>query len=434
MSRSRAESSRLFERAADVIPGGVNSPVRAFRAVGGKPPFVVRGGGAHIVDADGNDYVDYVGSWGPLLFGHAPEFILDALRRAVTDGTSFGAPTEREIRMAELVRRFVPSMEMVRFVSSGSEATSAAVRLARGATGRTKIVKCAGCYHGSVDSLLVTAGSGVATLGIPETAGVPHSLAAETIVVDYNSIEQLDAAFERHGAEIAAFIVEPIAGNMGLVLPRDGYLARARQLTSRAGALLIFDEVITGFRVAAGGAQALYGIVPDLTCLGKIIGGGLPVGAYGGRRDLMKHLAPLGPVYQAGTLSGNPLAMAAGIAALERIVQEGDALYRELDRKTDCLTQAIHQQFDEAGIAVEIPRCGSLFTVFFSEEPVTDYPSARKCNTQRFAEWFLAMLDRGVYLAPSQFECAFVSTAHAEADIDATVLAAREAARIISAC
>jgi glutamate-1-semialdehyde 2,1-aminomutase len=354
VTRKTQRSAELLESACQLIPGGVNSPVRAFRAVGSDPPFVARGRGARIWDADGNEYVDFVGSWGPLLFGHAPDFVLEAIRGAAADGTSFGAPTAREIRMAELVTQLVPSMEMVRFVSSGSEATSSAIRLARGVTGRSKIVKCAGCYHGSVDSLLVTAGSGVATLGIPETAGVPSSVAAETIVVEYNSIDELDAAFSAHGGEIAGFIVEPIAGNMGLVPPAASYLEHARRVTSRAGALLIFDEVISGFRVARGGAQEMYGVTPDLTCLGKIIGGGLPVGACGGRRDVMQQLAPLGPVYQAGTLSGNPLAMAAGIAVLERIANSGDNLYAELDANTSRLAAHARAALTEHGIAAQV--------------------------------------------------------------------------------
>lgn len=427
MSRSYQRSKTLLDKASEVIPGGVNSPVRAFKGVGGTPPFVSRAKASHLWDEDGNEYVDYVGSWGPMLFGHAPQFVVEALQEAVTRGTSYGAPTEAEIDLAELVVSLVPSIEMVRFVSSGSEATASAIRLARGATGRPKILKCAGCYHGSVDSLLVTAGSGVATLGIPETAGVPKSIAGETLVVEYNDFAGLEAAFEKHGSQIAAFILEPVAGNMGLVPPAPGYLQHARELTSRHGALLIFDEVISGFRLAAGGAQELYGVMPDLTCLGKIIGGGLPVGAYGASKDLMRKLAPVGPVYQAGTLSGNPLAMAAGAATLRQIQSRRKTLYKELDQKGQRIADGLKNRFAQAGIPVQLHRLGSLFTAFFTKDPVTDYPSAKKSNTAQFGRFFHAMLDRGIYLAPSQFECGFLSAAHTEEDITQTLQAAKEA-------
>lgn len=381
MNHNRARSRELHQHASKLIPGGVNSPVRAFKSVGGDPPFITHGSGARIFDSDGNEYVDYVGSWGPLLFGHAPAFVVAAINEAASKGTSFGAPTELEVRMAELVTQLLPSMEMVRFVSSGSEATSAAIRLARGVTGRSKILKCAGCYHGSVDSLLVTAGSGVATLGIPDTAGVPPVLAAETVVVEYNDGAGLQAAFEKFGEQIAGFILEPVAGNMGLVLPEEGYLRLARDLATRYGSVLVFDEVISGFRVAAGGAQQLYGVIPDLTCLGKIIGGGLPVGAYGGRRDLMEQLAPLGPVYQAGTLSGNPLAMSAGIAVLSEIIRRGESLYRELDERCSRLCDGLAGVFSRAGIEHTPHRLASLFTMFFASGPIRNYIDARRSDT-----------------------------------------------------
>lgn len=417
-------SHALFERAQEVIPGGVNSPVRAFRGVGGTPRFIRSGKGARITDADGNEYTDFVGSWGPLLFGHAPDFVIEAVEEAAHGGTSFGAPTEREVLMAELVAELVPSIEMVRFVSSGSEATAAAIRLARGVTGRSKILKCAGCYHGSVDALLVTSGSGVATLGIPDTAGVPSSVAAETIVVEYNDLEGIETAFSRHGQEIAAFMLEPVAGNMGLVPPEPGYLEAAREMTSAHGALLIFDEVITGFRLAPGGAQSRYGVLPDLTCLGKVIGGGLPVGAYGGPADLMRQLAPLGPVYQAGTLSGNPLAMAAGLAVLREIRRRGRELYSMLDELGAQLAAGLRRAVLDAGIPAQVQQIGSLFTIFFAGQPIRDYPGAKRCDTAAFSRFFHGMLQRGIYLAPSQFECGFISAAHTEKDIGAAVSAA----------
>lgn len=424
-SRGTDLKSRSFmQRASAVTPGGVNSPVRAFKAVGGAPPFIESAAGSHMRDVDGNTYIDYVCSWGPLLFGHCPEFVTDALRSAIERGTSFGAATPYEVELAELVTSMVPSMEMVRFVNSGTEATASAIRLARGFTGRDKIIKCAGCYHGSVDSLLVSAGSGIATLGIPDTAGVPDSLAAETIVVEYNDVSALETVFGRFGSSIAALILEPIAGNMGLVLPAPGYLEACRELTHRHGAVLVFDEVISGFRAAPGGAQELYGIRPDLTCLGKIIGGGLPVGAYGGRRDIVEKLAPLGPVYQAGTLSGNPLAMASGTAMLHEIRKRGSALYDTLEQTGAALADGLLAAACDARVEVTINRLGSLMTVFFSPDAVRDYRDACRADTAAFARFFGSMLRQGVYLPPSQFECLFVSTAHTAADISCTLRAA----------
>jgi len=417
--RNRTQQSEaLFERAQTVIPGGVNSPVRAFRAVGGGPPFISRGQGSRIWDVDGNGYIDYVCSWGPLLLGHRPAQVIEALREALEDGTSFGAPTEREVLLAELISKTVPSMGMVRLVNSGTEATMSALRLARGFTGRDLIVKFEGCYHGHVDSLLVKAGSGMATLGIADTAGVPKVFAETTIALPFNSTAAVEKAFATRGDRIAAVIVEPVAGNMGCVPPAPGFLEALRELTARHGALLIFDEVMTGFRVAPGGAQERFGIEPDLTTLGKIIGGGLPMAAYGGRADIMKKVAPLGPVYQAGTLSGNPLAVATGLAML-RYLTDHPEIYDLLEARSAQLAE-----WTPPGITIK--RVGSMFTFFFSSEPVTDWDSAKRCDTARFGEFFHFMLDRGVYLAPSQFEAGFVSAAHTEEDIAATVAAARE--------
>ena len=400
------------------IPGGVNSPVRAFRSVGGVPPFIVRGQGAHIWDADGNEYIDYVGSWGPLLLGHRHPDVLKAIEEAAACGTSFGAPTERETELAEAICDAVPSIEMVRLVNSGTEATMSAVRLARGFTGRDLTVKFEGCYHGHVDSLLVKAGSGVATLGLPDTAGVPVCFADTTIALPFNSIEAVERAFQTHGDRIASVIVEPVAGNMGCVPPLPGFLEALREVTSRHGALLIFDEVMTGFRLAFGGAQQLYGIRPDLTTLGKVIGGGLPIGAYGGRTDIMSRVAPLGPVYQAGTLSGNPLAVSVGLAMLRHLKSHPE-VYEQIDRRAARLVADV-----PAGLTVN--RVGSMFTVFFCDGPVTDFDSAKRSDTARFAQFFRFMLERGIYLAPSQFEAAFVSAAHTEQDIERTAAAARE--------
>jgi glutamate-1-semialdehyde 2,1-aminomutase len=417
-------SEQLFARAQRVIPGGVNSPVRAFKAVGGTPLFIARAEGARVWDADGRCYVDYLGSWGPMILGHAHPAVVEAVSRAARDGTSYGAPCAAEVELAERVTRLVPSMEKVRFVSSGTEAAMSALRLARGFTGRSKILKLEGCYHGHADALLVAAGSGVATLGIPGSPGVPEGTVADTVVAPYNDAAAAEQAFEAHGADLAAVIVEPVAGNMGCVLPRDGYLQALRDLTRRHGALLIFDEVITGFRIAPGGAQAVYGIQPDLTCLGKIVGGGLPVGAYGGRAEVMDHVAPSGPVYQAGTLSGNPLAMAAGVATLD--VLQGTGTYARLEALTRRLCGGLERAAKAVAVPATVNRAASLFTVFFCPGPVTDYASAKTANTAGFARFFHAMLDRGFYLPPAQLEAAFVSLAHSEADIDATIAAARD--------
>jgi glutamate-1-semialdehyde 2,1-aminomutase len=411
-------SEAWFARAQARIPGGVNSPVRAFRGVGGVPLFIERGEGSRIFDVDGNSYIDYVGSWGPLLLGHRPKPVIDALREALDSGTSFGAPTGREVELAELIAQTVPSMEMVRLVSSGTEAAMSALRLARGFTGRDLTVKFEGCYHGHVDSLLVKAGSGMATLGIADTAGVPQAFAETTIALPFNSIDAVERAFEERGNQIAAVIVEPVVGNMGCVPPVPGFLEALRALTARHGALLIFDEVMTGFRVALGGAQQRFGIQPDLTTLGKIIGGGLPLAAYGGRADIMRKIAPLGPVYQAGTLSGNPLAVAAGLAVLRHLIAN-PGLYDQLEARGAQLTA-----WTPPGVTIN--RVGAMFTYFFTSHPVTDWESAKKCDTARFGKFFHFMLERGIYLAPSQFEAAFLSTAHSEEDIRQTVAAAKD--------
>ena len=412
------KSDRLLERARQFIPGGVNSPVRAFRSVGGTPRFIERGEGARIFDADGNSYIDYVCSWGPLLLGHRPPVVIDALAKVLDIGTSFGAPTEREIELAELIRQLMPSMQMVRLVNSGTEATMSALRLARGFTGRDLCVKFEGCYHGHVDSLLVKAGSGIATLGLPDAAGVPQSFAETTIAIPFNSIDAVESTFAKHGGKIASVIVEPVAGNMGCIPPAPGFLESLRALCTKHGSLLIFDEVMTGFRVARGGAQERYHIEPDLTTIGKVIGGGLPIAAYGGRRDIMEKIAPTGPVYQAGTLSGNPLAVAAGIAMLGYL--------RDHPEVYDILEQRSWQLLADAPAGFTVNRVGAMFTLFFTDQPVTDYESAKKSDTQRFARYFHHMLDGGVYLAPSQFEAGFVSTAHSEADIKHTVDRAAE--------
>jgi glutamate-1-semialdehyde 2,1-aminomutase len=418
-----SRSEDLFARASERIPGGVNSPVRAFRAVGGKPLFIARGEGSRIWDADGNEYIDYVGSWGPLLFGHRPPEVLAALEEVLKIGTSFGAPTEREVELAELICKMVPSVEKVRLVNSGTEATMAAIRVARGFTGRDRIIKFDGCYHGHGDSLLVKAGSGVATLGLPDSPGVPRALAELTTVLPFNDAGALKKEFEVHGSEIAGVIVEPIAGNMGCVPPKPGYLETMREVTARYGTVLIFDEVMTGFRVAAGGAQALYGVRPDMTTLGKVIGGGLPVGAYGGRADIMNKVAPAGPIYQAGTLSGNPLAVAAGLATLRRIEKENP--YPKLEALGARLERGVTGSSSKPSGAVRVNRVGSMFTVFFTGQDVVDFDTAKTCDTQRFNVHFHSMLRQGIYLAPSQFEAAFISTAHTEADIDQTIAAAR---------
>jgi glutamate-1-semialdehyde 2,1-aminomutase len=410
---NHSNSERLFERAQKVIPGGVNSPVRAFRSVGGSPPFIARGEGAHLFDVDGNEYIDYVGSWGPLLLGHRHPAIIAALQEAIQDGTSFGAPTDREVELAEVIRDAVPSIEMVRLVNSGTEATMSAIRVARGFTGRDLIVKFEGCYHGHVDSLLVKAGSGVATLGLPDSPGVPKSFSDTTLALPFNSTDALEQAFRTNGDQIAAVIVEPVVGNMGCVAPAPEFFKALRFLTVRHGALLIFDEVMTGFRLAYGGAQQLYGIRPDITTLGKVIGGGLPIGAYGGRADIMSRVAPAGPIYQAGTLSGNPLAVSAGLAML-RYLKAHPETYAQLEARTASICAA-------APKGVIVNRVGSMFTFFFTGQPVTNYESAKKSDTARFAEFHRSMLERGIYLPPSQFEAAFVSAAHNEDDVKKTV-------------
>jgi glutamate-1-semialdehyde 2,1-aminomutase len=413
-----AQSDAWFSRAQARIPGGVNSPVRAFRGVGGTPLFISRGEGSRIFDVDGNSFIDYVCSWGPLILGHRPVPVIEAVRHAMEDGTSFGAPTGREVEMAELIGQIMPSMEMVRLVNSGTEATMSALRLARGFTGRDLTIKFEGCYHGHVDSLLVKAGSGMATLGIADTAGVPAGFAATTIALPYNSIAAVEKAFAEHANDIAAVIVEPVVGNMGCVPPAAGFLEALRDLTARHGALLIFDEVMTGFRLALGGAQQRFGITPDLTTLGKIIGGGLPMAAYGGRAEVMKKIAPLGPVYQAGTLSGNPLAVAAGLAMLRYLLAHPE-VYDVLEERSGQLCA-----WTPPGVTVN--RVGSMFTFFFTDAPVTDWESAKRSDTARFGKFFHFMLERGVYLAPSQYEAGFVSTAHTEDDIRRTVDVARE--------
>jgi glutamate-1-semialdehyde 2,1-aminomutase len=413
-----SRSQQLFERALLSIPGGVNSPVRAWRGVGGTPPFIERGEGAHIFDVDGNEYIDYVGSWGPLILGHRHPVILDALNLALARGTSFGAPTELEVELAETLRQMIPSIEMVRLVNSGTEATMSALRVARGFTGRDLTIKFDGCYHGHVDSLLVKAGSGVATLGLPDSPGVPKGFSDTTLTVPFNNTAAVEAAFHAHSGQIAAVIVEPICGNMGCIPPNAAFLADLRRITAAHGAILIFDEVMTGFRVAPGGAQQLYGITPDLTTLGKVIGGGLPIAAYGGRRDIMSQVAPSGPIYQAGTLSGNPLAVGAGLAAI-RHLQAHPEIYDRLNRATAALAASA-----PAGITVN--RVGSMMTWFFTSQPVTDSDCAKSSNIHKFKLFFHAMLDRGIYLPPSQYEALFVSAAHTDADISRTVEAARE--------
>jgi glutamate-1-semialdehyde 2,1-aminomutase len=418
-------SRELFAAAERVIPGGVNSPVRAFRGVGGQPFFVDRAAGSRLWDVDDREYLDLVGSWGPLILGHAPPAVVDAVARAAARGTSYGAPTAMEVELAERIVEAFPSIEMVRLVSSGTEATMGAIRLARGATGRDLLVKFDGCYHGHADSLLVKAGSGGATFSIPDSRGVPAGVAALTLTAPYNDLAAVDALFAARGADIAAVVVEPVAGNMGVVPPAPGFLQGLRDLTARHGALLVFDEVITGFRVARGGAQALYGVRPDLTCLGKIIGGGLPVGAYGGRRDVMTHVAPLGAVYQAGTLSGNPLAVAAGLATLAAL--RDPEVYRTLDALASSLAEGLRVAAGKAGVPCTVNRVGSMLTAFFTAEPVTDFASARRADTSRYARYFHAMLERGIFLAPSQFEAAFVSLAHSAGDIAGAVAAAEVA-------
>lgn len=426
MRRSYARSEALYKEAQKYIPGGVNSPVRAFKSVGDHPLFIKRGAGSRLVDEDNNEYIDYVGSWGPLILGHRHPQVVAALKEGVEEtGTSFGAPTEIETEMARVITRAFPSIEMVRMVNSGTEATMSALRLARAYTKRDKILKFEGCYHGHSDSLLIKAGSGALTLGVPSSPGVPKDIAGGTLTAGFNDLTGVEEIFSRRGEEIAAVILEPVTGNMGVVLPAPGFLEGLSELTSRYGALLIFDEVMTGFRVAWGGVQTQTNIKPDLTCLGKIIGGGLPVGAYGGRREIMENIAPAGPVYQAGTLSGNPLAMRAGLATLRELEKPG--VYERLDRLTAILAQGWLAGAQKAGIPLRVNRCGSMLTAFFTPQEVKDYKSATGSDTVRFKEYFQLMLAQGIYLAPSQYEAAFVSLAHSEQDIAQTVEAGAQA-------
>lgn len=418
-------SKTLFEKAKDYIPGGVNSPVRAGKAVGMDPLFISKAEGCFIWDADGNKYVDYVCSWGPLILGHAHPDITKALKESISSGTSYGAPTELEVEMAETIVDMVPSIEMIRMVNSGTEATMSAIRLARAYTGKEKIIKFNGCYHGHADSLLVSAGSGVATLGIPGSPGVPADLARHTISVPFNDLKAVGDAFQRFGNQIAAVIVEPVPGNMGVVIPSDGFLEGLREITRKNDALLIFDEVISGFRVSPGGAQELYGIMPDITCLGKIIGGGLPVGAFGGRKDIMSRMAPVGDVYQAGTLSGNPLAMAAGLATL-KILRQGD-IYAELEKKGDMFFSGLQTAAQVAGVEVTFNRVGSMGSLFFGKDPIIDFESAKTSRQDLFVAYYKAMLEQGIYLAPSPFESCFLSVAHGEEIIGKSIKAAEKA-------
>lgn len=428
--RSRERSHLAHQRACRLIPGGVNSPARAFGGVGGEPLVIQRGDGAFLYDLDGNKYLDYVGSWGPHILGHRHPEVLAAVESALKQGTSFGAPTELETELAEAIVAAVPSMERVRMVNSGTEATMSAIRVARGFTGRDVIIKFAGCYHGHVDSLLVQAGSAATTLGVPSSPGVPKGCTADTIALEFNDLTQLEETFSRRGKEIAAVILEPVVGNMGVVLPQPGYLEGMQELCRKHGALLIFDEVMTGFRVAFGGAQAHYKIRPDLTTLGKIVGGGMPVGAYGGRADVMQSVSPVGPVFQAGTLSGNPLAMACGLATLQ--VLKNSNPYPKLVEMTQQLSAGLSAAARDAGLPHTVASIGSMFTLFFHDQPVTNYTIASRCDTQRFSQYFWGMIERGVYLPCSQFEANFVSAAHTSADIEATIAAAREVLREVS--
>ena len=417
MNTNRSE--KLFQKACKVMPGGVNSPVRAFKSVGGSPLFIKKARGSKVWDVDGNEYIDYVGSWGPLIFGHAHPQIVEALKRQVELGTSYGAPTELEIELAELVVSAVPSLEVIRMVNSGTEAVMSAIRLARGVTGRDKIIKFEGCYHGHVDSMLVKAGSGLASLGIPECPGIVGDLAKHTLTIPFNDIKKVEELFEAEGKNIACLIVEPIGGNMGVVPPKIGFLDKLRKLTKQAGALLIFDEVMTGFRVALGGAQSLYGVQPDLTCLGKVIGGGLPVGAYGGSKQIMDNIAPTGSIYQAGTLSGNPLAMTAGIEMLKLL--SSSSIYDDLERKSEKLCAGFKSNVIKLGITASFTRVGSMFSMFFTAEDVVDFESAKSSDINFFKSYFTALLKEGVYIAPSQFEAGFMSAVHTDEEIEQTI-------------
>lgn len=419
-----SESEELFRKSLERIPGGVNSPVRAYRAVGRTPLFISRGKGSHIWDADGNEYIDYVCSWGPLILGHACPQVIDAVRETCEKGLTFGAPTENELILAELISEAMPTAEKVRLVNSGTEAVMSAVRTARGFTGRDKIVKFRGCYHGHSDGLLVKAGSGALTTAVPDSAGVPKEYTKDTLVAEYNDERSVREIMEKYGSEVAAIITEPVAANMGVVLPKPGFLEFLRKITKEYGSLLIFDEVITGFRLSYGGAAEVYGITPDLVTLGKIIGGGMPLAAYGGRADIMDMVSPAGPVYQAGTLSGNPVATAAGIATL-RILKKHPEIYGEISEKAKTLAQAIREKSRESGIPICVNRAGSLLCAFFTDGPVENFAAVQKCDTNRFADWFGHLLERGIYPAPSQFEALFVSLAHTDADIEKTCEAIR---------
>ena len=416
---NRKKSLVLYRKALGLIPGGVNSPVRAFKAIGMSPIFIDRAKGSKVWDIDGNEYIDYVGSWGPMIMGHAHPRIVSALKKTAPKGTSFGAPTPLEVELASRVKKAFPSMEMMRMVSSGTEAVMSAIRVARGYTGRNKILKFEGCYHGHGDSLLVKAGSGATTLGIPDSLGIPEDLARHTLTAPYNDLEKVKQLVIQYPEQIACIIVEPIAGNMGVILPEKGFLEGLRRICDENGILLLFDEVITGFRAAYGGAQELYGIKADLTCLGKVIGGGLPVGAYGGKEKIMEKVAPLGGVYQAGTLSGNPLAMAAGIEALE--ILKSKKIYQDLEKKTSYLAEKIYESAEDRGIPVSINFTTGMLTLFFTEKPVKDYTTAKMSQTKRFAQFFIEMLDEGIYLPPSQFEAWFISMAHSQKDLDQTI-------------
>jgi len=421
MDTERSEA--LFKVAGRYMPGGVNSPVRAYKAVGRNPLFIKRAKGANIYDVDGNEYIDYVGSWGPMILGHTHPQVISALKNVMETGTSFGAPTNLEVELARMIVEAIPSIDLVRMVNSGTEATMSAIRLARGYTNRDKIIKFEGCYHGHVDSLLVKAGSGAATFGVPDSPGIPRDFAKNTLTLPFNNLGSVKRALEGDEGNIAAIIVEPIPGNMGVIIPKDGFLEGLRELCNQHGVVLIFDEVITGFRISFGGAQELYGVMPDLTCLGKIIGGGLPVGAFGGAREIMEKISPLGPVYQAGTLSGNPMAMTAGIETLKILSNQG--VYKTLEEKSEILSEGIRIAARKAGIPIFSTRVGSMFTVFFTDIPVTDYSAAKGCDTNIFSRYFSEMLKEGIYLAPSQFESSFVSLAHTEEDLEKTIEATR---------